>query len=135
MYKMLIGWVLSLFLSALPIQAQEPATAQSTVTGQDKMTDQPTVTALSTYAKWRDESLPNNAQREQTPHYAIAIVSRRLDDNTAQIEMLVAADMKHYTITLRPVTLVKQASGEITATSAGKAVVIDQKAGRKLTAG
>src|SRR5262249_6340769 len=35
----------------------------------------------------------------------------------------------------RPVTLVKQASGEITATSAGKAVVIDQKAGRKLTAG
>src|SRR5262249_13078930 len=85
------------------------------------------------YTKWRDESLPKYAQREQTPHYAIAMIVQRLDENTAQMEILVAADMKHYAITIRPVMLSKQASGEVTTAAAGKAVALDQKAGRKLT--
>jgi len=49
--------------------------------------------------------------------------------------MLIAADMKHYTITIRPVTLARQANGETTTTSSGRAVTINQKAGRKLTTG
>jgi len=94
-----------------------------------------TPTALTAYTKWRDSSLPNYAQGLLTPHYAVSIVAQRLDDHTAQVEMLLAADMKHYTITIRPVTLARQPNGETTTTPVGKAVTIDQKAGRKLTQG
>jgi len=129
-----LGCLFVTLLAIMPAQAQEPAGTESASSGQEKAI-QSAPSALAAYSKWRDESLPKYAQREQTPHYAVAIVAQRLDDNTAQVEMLVAADMKHYTIMIRPVTLAKQASGEVTTTSAGKAVVIDQKAGRKLTAG
>jgi hypothetical protein len=70
-----------------------------------------------------------------TPHYAVSIIAQRLDDHTAQVEMLLAADMKHYTITIRPVTLVRQPNGETTTTPVGNAVTINQKAGRKFTQG
>jgi hypothetical protein len=43
--------------------------------------------------------------------------------------------MKHYTITIKPVTLVKLATGEYGTAAAGKAVTFDQKAGRKFTTG
>ncbi|MGH9766763.1 MAG: hypothetical protein ACREAB_04945, partial [Blastocatellia bacterium] len=52
---------------------------------------------------------------------------------TARVEMPIAADMKHYTITIRPVTLTRRPNGETVTTLVGKAVTIDQKAGRKLT--
>src|SRR5262249_14746280 len=122
-------------LTFITVRAQDPSEARGTSLEQGQVAIQPAPGALATYTKWRDESLPKYLQREQTPHYAIAIVAQQLDNNTAQVEMLVAAEMKHYTITIRPVTFTKQASGEVTTTSAGKAVVIDQKAGRKLTAG
>ncbi|MCI0560807.1 MAG: hypothetical protein MN733_20175 [Nitrososphaera sp.] len=92
-------------------------------------------TPLAAYTKWRDESLRNFPQGLLTPHYAVAIVAQRLDDHTAQVEMLIAADMKHYTITIRPVTLVRQPNGETTTTPVGNAVTINQKAGRKLNPG
>jgi hypothetical protein len=114
---------------------QEARSTQAEAIGEEKAAVRTAGTALVAYTKWRDESLPKYAQREQTPHYALAIVAERLDDNSAQVELLVAAEMKHYTITIRPVTLSKQNSGEVTTEPAGKAVVIDQKAGQKLTAG
>ncbi|MCI0390968.1 MAG: hypothetical protein MOB07_19660 [Acidobacteria bacterium] len=93
------------------------------------------ISSIATYTKWRDESLRNYAQGVLTPHFAIAIVAQRLDDKTAQIEFLLAADMKHYTISVRPVTITKQSTGEYISTPVGNAVTIDQKAGRKLTQG
>ena len=135
MYKMLIGCLLLLFLSALPLQAQEPLAPQLAAPDEGNATAQQAVNALSAYTKWRDDSLPNYAQGLLTPHYAVSIIAQRLDDQTAQVEMLLAADMKHYTVTIRPVTLVRQPNGETTTTPVGKAVTIDQKAGRKLTQG
>ena len=50
--------------------------------------------------------------------------------------MLVAADMKHSVLTIRAVTLARQPNGEVTVTPVvGRAVVIDLKAGRKVTTG
>jgi hypothetical protein len=135
MHKMLIGCLLLLFSSALPLQAQEPSTAQIAAPGQGNPTVQSAVNALFAYTKWRDESLRNFPEGLLTPHYAVAIVAQRLDDHTAQVEMLVAAEMKHYTITIRPVTLARQANGETTTTPVGNAVTINQKAGRKLNPG
>jgi hypothetical protein len=135
MKKLCLRLILMTFSVFITVQAQDPNEAGKPVLEQRQATIQPQLTALTAYTKWRDESLPKYSQREQTPHYAIAIVAQRLDDNTAQVEMLVAADMKHYTVTVRPVTLTKQASGEVTTTPVGKATVIDQKAGRKLTTG
>jgi ABC-type Fe3+-hydroxamate transport system substrate-binding protein len=116
--------------------AQIPASAQDTGAEQDKVTIQPTPSALAAYTKWRAATLPNYAQREATPHYAIAVVAQRLGDATAQVEVLVAADMKHSVLTIRPVTLARQPSGEVTVTPVvGRAVVVDLKAGRKVTTG
>jgi len=92
-------------------------------------------TALATYTKWREESLRNYALGVLTPHYAVALVAQRLDDNTAQVEMLIAAEMKHYAVTIKPVTLTRLASGEVTTVLAGKEITIDQKAGEKLGTG
>lgn len=135
MHKILIGYLVFLSLLALPVQAQEPSVTQTTAPDQGNVTVQPMVNALSAYTKWRNDSLPNYAQGLLTPHYAVSIVAQRLDDHTAQVEMLLAADMKHYTITIRPVTLTRQPNGETTTTPVGKAVTINQKAGRKLTVG
>ncbi len=135
MCKMLIGCLLLLLLSVWPIQAQEPSAPQIARLGQDSVSVQPTVNALFAYTKWRDDSLRNFPQGLLTPHYAVAIVAQRLDDHTAQVEMLIAADMRRYTITIRPVTLARQANGETTATPVGNAVTINQKAGRKLNSG
>jgi hypothetical protein len=43
--------------------------------------------------------------------------------------------MKHYVITIKPVTLTRLASGETTTTPAGNPVTIDQKAGEKFGTG
>src|SRR5215813_1505006 len=124
MYRLMSGCLFVIMLVALPALAQEPAATQGAEPGQNAATVQssPLPTALSAYTKWRDDSLPNYAQALLTPHYAVSIVAQRLDDNTAQVEMLIAADMKHYTITIRPVTLTRKANGETTTTPAGNAV-------------
>ncbi len=86
--------------------------------------------------EWREATLPRHAQREATPHYAVAVVAQRLSDATAQVEVLVAADMKHSVLTIRPVTLARQSNGEVTVTPVvGRPVVVDLKAGRKVTNG
>ncbi|MFN0110521.1 MAG: hypothetical protein ACKVZH_16825 [Blastocatellia bacterium] len=90
---------------------------------------------LTTYTQWRDETLRNYALGALTPHYAVAIVAQRLDDSTAQVEVLIAAEMKQFTISIRPVTLNRLASGETETKPAGNAVMIDQKAGDKLGRG
>ncbi len=122
--KTMITCLLLLALTIIPIQ------------GQDKVAIHlATTTALSAYAKWRDETLRNHALGTLTPHYAVAIVAQRLDDSTAQVEVLIAAEMKQYTISIKPVTLNRLASGETESKSAGNAVTIDQKAGDKLGTG
>ncbi len=133
MKKLFLGCLFLMLFVAASAQAQEPTEAQNATHGQGNPTVQPN--ALSAYTKWRDESLRNFPQGLLTPHYAVAIVAQRLDDHTAQVEMLIAADMKHYTITIRPVTLVRQPNGETTTTPVGNAVTINQKAGRKLNPG
>ena len=115
--------------------AQESAGTQGAAFEHEKANTQSAPTALAAYTKWRNESLSNYAQKDLTPHYAVAVVAQRISDQTAQIEVLLAAEMQHYVITVRPVTFNRQASGEVTTTPVGKAVVIDQKAGRKFTNG
>src|SRR5215212_6805473 len=120
----IIFCLLVLTLALVPVQSQ------------DKMVIQPvTTTALAAYTKWRTDTLLNYPQGLLTPHYAAAIVAQRLDDNTAQVELLLAAEMKHYTISIKPVTLNRLASGETESKAAGNAVMIDQKAGEKLANG
>lgn len=105
------------------------------VQGQDKITNLSSPSAVAAYTKWRDETLRNYTQGTLTPHYAVAIVAERLDDSTAQVEVLIAAEMKQYTVSIRPVTLNRLASGETESKAAGNAVTIDQKAGDKLGTG
>ena len=137
MKKLFLGCSFLMLFAVASAQAQDPAATQGSEPGQSAAAIQPSPlpTALAAYTKWRNDSLPNYAQALLTPHYAVSIVARRLDGDTAQVEMLIAADMKHYTITIRPVTLARQANGETTTTSSGRAVTINQKAGRKLTTG
>ncbi|MGH9803377.1 MAG: hypothetical protein ACRD82_23690 [Blastocatellia bacterium] len=127
--------IIAVSVFALTVQAQDPASGQNAAPGQNNVTVQPVVNALSAYTKWRTDTLPNYPQGLLTPHYAVAIVAERLDDSTAQVEVLIAADMKHYTITIRPVTLSRLPSGETETVAAGNAVTIDQKAGDKIGTG
>lgn len=131
------GCLLLMLFAVASAQAQDPASAQGAEPSQIAAAIQPSQipTALAAYDKWRNDSLPNYAQGLLTPHYAVAIVAQRLDGDTARVEMLLAADMKHYTITIQPVTLTRQPNGETVTTPVGKAVTINQKAGRKLTQG
>ncbi|MGE0131420.1 MAG: hypothetical protein AB7U82_25340 [Blastocatellales bacterium] len=137
MYKALLSCLFVTMFVTLPTLAQDPTATQGAEPGQSALAIQPSQlpTALAAYTKWRNDSLPSYAQGLLTPHYAVSIVAQRLDDHTAQVEMLIAADMKHYTITIQPVTLVRQPNGETMTAPVGKAVTINQKAGRKLAQG
>jgi hypothetical protein len=127
-------FVVSLTLAS--VQARLPTQDQGISPGQEKAAIQSALSALAAYTKWREATLPNYAQREATPHYAIAVVAQRLGDTTAQVEVLVAADMKHSVLTIRAVTLTRQPNGEVTVTPVvGRPVVVDLKAGRKVTNG
>lgn len=128
--------VIFMALMVLIAGEQELTAVQGAVVGQDKDMQQPTSpTALAAYTKWREETLRNHALGALTPHYAIAIVAERLDDSTAQVEVLIAAEMKQYTVTIKPVTLNRLPSGETESRAAGNAVTINQKAGDKLGTG
>ncbi len=133
MKKLVLGCSFLMLFGLASAQVQEPIGRQYAEPNQNSAVVQPSLvpSALSAYTKWRNDSLPNYAQGVLTPHYAVSIVAQRLDDNTAQVQMLIAADMNHYTITIRPVTLTRKANGETTTTPAGNAVTINQKAGRK----
>lgn len=102
---------------------------------QNQTTSQTLSTVMVAYTKWRDEALRNFVLGALTPHYAVAIVAQRLDDSTAQVEVLIAAEMKQYTVSIKPVTLNRLASGETESRAAGNAVTINQKAGDKLGTG
>ncbi len=127
-------WVL---LASASVQAQESTTTQSTEMGQNSAPTQAShlPAVLTAYSKWRSYTLLNYPQGLLTPHYAVAIVAQRLDDSTAQVEVLIAAEMKQYTVTIKPVTLNRLPSGETESKSAGNAVTINQKAGDKLGTG
>ena len=136
MRNLIVGCLWVMLATVASVQAQDPAGARSAAAGEEKAASQAIPSALATYTKWREATLPNYAQREATPHYAVAVVAQRLDDSTAQVEVLVAADMKHSVLTIRPVTLTRQANGEVTVTPVvGRPVVVDLKAGRKVTNG
>ncbi|MBL8188226.1 MAG: hypothetical protein JNK38_09470 [Acidobacteria bacterium] len=121
--------------TALMGQWQSIAIVQGTTYVQETNAQLPAVTGLAVYTKWRDETLRNYALGTLTPHYAVTIVAQRLDDSTAQVEILIAAEMKQYTVTIRPVTLNRLPSGETESRAAGNAVTINQKAGDKLGTG
>jgi hypothetical protein len=136
MKNLIFGCLLVILLAASSAQAQGSTGAQSAAPGEEKAAIQAAPSALAAYTRWREATLPNYAQRDATPHYAIAVVAQRLNDATAQVEVLVAADMKHSVLTIRAVTLVRQPSGEVTVTPVvGRPVVVDLKAGRKVTNG
>ncbi len=134
MTKTILNCLFILILATLLTQAQEPNTIQSM---QERALQQANLseTTLTAYTKWRTDTLPNYAQGLLTPHYAVAIVAQRLDDSTAQVEVLIAAEMKQYTVSIKPVTLNRLPSGEAESKPAGNVVAIDQKASDKLGTG
>jgi hypothetical protein len=103
-------WVV--LLAVASVQAQDSTGGQNVAPSEEKAAVQTAPSALLAYTRWREATLPNHAQRDATPHYAIAVVAQRLNDATAQVEVLVAADMKHSVLTIRAVTLARQANGE-----------------------
>lgn len=131
MKKMILSSLFTTTLLVGLIQAQDtsytPSQAQVRLAG--------VVQTLDAYTKWRNDTLLNFPQGLLTPHYAVAIVAQRLDDSTAQVEVLIAAEMKQYTVSIKPVTLNRLPSGETESKPAGNAVTIDQKAGDKLGTG
>ena len=137
MRELFLKSLLALLLLALMAQSQNQIVIQGVAFGQDVDTQTaPAAQAmLAAYTKWRDETLRNFALGALTPHYAVAIVAQRLDDSTAQVEMLIAAEMKQFTISIKPVTLNRLASGETESKAAGNVVMIDQKAGDKFDKG
>ncbi len=137
MVNIILSSLFVLATIAASAQVQEPAATPGALAEQSNGTQ---ITPISTtplvaYTKWRDETLRNYALGALTPHYAVAIVAQRLDDSTAQVEVLIAAEMKQYTVTIKPVTLNRLPSGETESKVAGNAVMIDQKAGDKLGTG
>jgi hypothetical protein len=90
MQKLLSGCMLAMMFIAVPVRGQDPIPEQSADLSQEKTTQPPTVTptALAAYAKWREATLPNFARKDATPHYAVSIVAQRLDEQTAQVEMV-----------------------------------------------
>ncbi len=124
-------------LVSASVLSQEPASAQAIGIGQSPATIQPSQlsTALTAYNKWRTDTLLNFPQGLLTTHYAVAIVAQRLDDSTAQVEVLIAAEMKQYSVSIKPVTLNRLPSGETESRATGNAVTINQKAGDKLGTG
>jgi len=124
-------------VAILAFHAQKFAIVQGVVFGQDISSLQApsSLTVMSAYTKWREESLRNYALGALTPHYAVVIVAQRLDDSTAQVEILIAAEMKQYTVSIKPVTLNRLASGETESKPVGNTVTIDQKAGDKFGTG
>lgn len=135
MFKLIATVYFALLLLVLFIQSQTLTDAQNSGSGQERDITKQVPTAITAYTKWRDETLRNYSLGALTPHYAVAIVAQRLDDSTAQVEVLIAAEMKHYTVMIRPVTLNRLLSGETESKAAGNAVTIDQKAGDKLGTG
>lgn len=129
MRKLFLASFSILTLASGIAQSQESNTIQI---ADNKIVIQVTQPALAAYAKWRDDTLRNFALGALTPHYAVAIVAQRLDDSTAQVEVLIAAEMKQYTVSIKPVTLNRLPSGETESKPAGNAVTLDQKAGDKL---
>lgn len=111
--------------------AQDGKENSPSMTEAERVTQQGPPSALAAYMKWREQSLPKYNERELTPHYAISLVATRLDANTAQLDVLIAAEMKHYVLTIQPVSYRRQANGEVLTTAVGRPIVIDQKAGRK----
>ncbi len=137
MRKLFFGTVFTMLFLSITALAQDQTTIQGSVVSQNNGTQMSLAapTTLAAYTKWRADTLLNYPQGLLTPHYAVAIVAQRLDDNTAQVELLLAAEMKHYVISIKPVTLNRLASGEAESKAAGNAVTIDQKAGEKLSNG
>lgn len=132
--KTMLNCVFALMLATLLVQAREPSMIQNL---QERMLQHVSLseTILTAYTKWRIDTLPNYPQGLLTPHYAVVISAQRLDDSTAQVEVLIAADMKHFTVSIRPVTLNRLPSGETESVPVGNAVTIDQKAGDKFGTG
>ena len=133
--KLFLLYLFAAIISAQSVSAQESRVNQSTFSDQEKAATQPTPTALAAYTNWRDKTLANYAQGVNTPHQAVAVITQRLDDSTAQFEFLLAADMKQYTVTVRPVSLTRQDNGSYLASPVGKVMTLKQKAGKKLTQG
>ncbi|MBL8169268.1 MAG: hypothetical protein JNJ50_14015 [Acidobacteria bacterium] len=138
MFDLTCAFLLGLAFTIEPVFVQTLKISPHETFNQSNGSTQPTTTvatALGAYTKWRDEALRNHTQGALTPHYAVAIVAQRLDDSTAQVEVLIAAEMKQYTVSIKPVTLNRLPSGEAESKPAGNVVAIDQKASDKLGTG
>ncbi|MGH7887627.1 MAG: hypothetical protein ACREPG_07160, partial [Candidatus Binatia bacterium] len=73
MKNQIFGCLLVMSTAVASTRAQDPTEAQSAV--QEKAAVQAAPSALTAYTKWREATLPRYAQREATPHYAVAIVA------------------------------------------------------------
>lgn len=76
--------------------------------------------ALEAYAKWRSKALGQLPDGTATPHYSVAVMSRRLDATSAQLDFVVVGQMSGYSLEIQPVKLQKMPDGQDSRLEAGE---------------
>lgn len=128
MKKTFPGCLFVLMFIALPILAQDIPSMQEQSSA--SLATSVTPSAITAYNQWRDGSLVQFQLGLNTSHYCLAVISQRLDANTARIEYALAADMNKYTLEIKPVRLTVLPNGQVQQADAGKIVVVDQRPGK-----
>jgi hypothetical protein len=127
MKKTFLTCLFMLMFIALPTLAQEIPAAQ----GQSSASSVSVApSAIDAYNQWRDGTLVKFQNGLNSQYYCLAVVSQKLDANTARIEYALAADMNKYTLEIKPVKLTVSPNGDVQQVDAGKTVVIDRKPGK-----
>ncbi len=116
--KVLVRWLTTLTLLFLCL-AMHPSQAI-----QPSQEDTP---ALELYKKWRKETLRGLPAGEATPHYSIAVITKKMEATSAKLEFAIVGEMSSYALAITPVNFSKTATGETTSTVAGEDVSLDQE--------
>jgi hypothetical protein len=117
--EILVHWVHWLTALSLLCFAVYPSQAAQEVTK-----DSP---ALELYNREKKESLKGLPAGEATPHYSVTVVTQKLDATRAKLEFAVAGEMSSYALAIVPVNSTTTATSEITRTTAGEPVNLDQE--------
>ncbi len=69
---------------------------------QQQQSKQEVVSSFEIYAKWRKDFLEKLPDGKGAPHYSLAVVAQRLDNNSARLEITMVGRTAGYTIDVRP---------------------------------
>jgi hypothetical protein len=78
--------------------------------------------AADVYERWKEENLLGLPRGVETPHYALAAVTRRVDATRAEVEFFVVGRMSEVEFKIRPKRTEKLPAGEYKEADAGTPV-------------